>query len=369
MLTIGDIESPNSIIGWWNSKANERQPYIYQSLLTATHEDTENINLIFGENEEVRGLSLTTDDTDAIKLNNIGFSSEGYRMASFKNYKMMNEKRRNQIKQAVANNPDQAEIEALTRTQYQDPASLLDFALYTREKLFVQALTTGKIALASNDLTYGVDFHMPAEHVQTVGTPWGTMDSSPLDDMDQAAQGVLNDNGTVIAYALMNGNTFRKIVRSGEVVNSLSLGKTSNNVALPQADVKDLMTNTTNITPLIYNKADKNGRFIPDDTVVLIPNGSLGRLAWTDTNEALGLIGESSAQVSTTADGITLTTYRNVEPVGTMVKATQKFVPAFDKVRNVVVMNVGQTKAGAPTNVKATPTNDGATVTADAPKN
>ncbi|WP_054645429.1 hypothetical protein [Secundilactobacillus oryzae] len=125
------------------------------------------------------------------------------------------------------------------------------------------------------------------------------------------------------------------------MINSLAIDKSSNNIAIAQPAVKQLITDTLGIDTLIYNKGVGSDRFIPDDTVILLPAGPVGRLAWTDTNEDLGLQGESSVQLSRTTDGMTLYTARQFDPVGTFVHISQKVLPAFDKVRNVVIMSVG----------------------------
>jgi len=341
MLTLENIEHPSSIISYWNDRAKERAPFLYQSLFTMTYTESDTVNLIYGENEPSRMLTATTDDVKAIKINNIGFESDTFKLIPFKNYKAMDEKRRSEIKNALANNADQAQIQAIANVQYQDPANLITDAQFTREIMAMQALTTGIITVNSGDLNYKRDFGMPAEHKVQVGTEWGTMDSSPLDDIQTQIDKISDDNGTTITYALMNGRTFRKIASSGEVINSLLLGKTNTNVAISQPAVKQLILDTLGVTVLIDNKGVGSDRFVPDDTVVLMPDGAMGRLAWTDTNEDLGLIGDPTAQLSRTADGITLYTDRQHDPVGTQVHVSQKILPTFDKVRNVVIMSVG----------------------------
>ncbi|WP_054645428.1 major capsid protein [Secundilactobacillus oryzae] len=212
MRTLADIENPNAIIGYWNQRANERQPYLYQSLFSTVYNSTDEVELIYGENEPARMLTATTDDVKAVKLNNIGFESDKFGLIPFKNYKGMDEKRRSDIKNALANNASQAQVEAITNTQYQDPATLLTDATFTREVLSMQALTTGKISVTSGNLLYKRDFGLPAEHKVEVSTEWGNMDSAPLADIQEQIDKINDDNGTVIAHALMNGRTFRKLL-------------------------------------------------------------------------------------------------------------------------------------------------------------
>ena len=366
MRTIADIENPTSIIGWWNARANERAPYLYQSIFDLTYSNTDEIEMLYGEDHPAEMMTATTDDVGSVKRDNIGFESETLKAIPFKNYKAMNEKRRNDIKRALANNSNAAQVEAITNTQYKDPAALLTDALFTREALAMQALTTGVISVTSGGILYKRDFKIPEAHKVSVETPWGTMDSKPLDDIQTQIDNIADDNGTTIAYAIMNGRTFRKLSHSGEVINSLALAKTNTNIAMSQTAVKSLFTdNLGGVQPLIYNKGVGSNRFIPNDVVVLIPDGGVGRMAWTDTNEDLGLAGNSNYQLSRTSDGITMYTKRIDDPVATMTHVSQKVLPALDKSQNIVIMNVGDSAAESdPKDVKSIPTDDGANVTA-----
>lgn len=375
MLTIGDIENPASIIGYWNQRANERKPYLYSSLFDTVYSSSDTTKLIYGEEAQLRAMTATTDDVASIKLGNRGFESESYSLIPFKNYKSMNEKRRHDISRALNNNASDAEVQAIAQTQYNDMNDLLTFAYGTREIMAMQALTTGKITVkgsdgeGSNNLVYTRDFHMPDEHKVSVATEWGTKDSTPLYDIQQQIDKISDDNGTTIGVVFMNGRTFRKLAKSGEVVSTLTTGRATSNVALTQPSVTTLVQDTLGVQIVIYNKGIGSDRFIPDDTVVLAPAGSLGRMVWTDTNEDMGLVGDPTVQLSRMADGVTVYTDRIHDPVSTLVHTSQNILPAFDKVRNVIVMNVaGAKKASKPTDVKSTATTKGANVTADASK-
>lgn len=367
MRTIADIENPNAIIGWWNTRPNEQGPYLYQSLTDLAYSTTDDIEMLYGSEQPRKMLSLTADDSKAIKRDNIGFENDSLKVIPFKNYKAMNEKRRNEIKKAITNNANAAMVKAITETQYKDPATLLRDALFTRETLFMQALTTGKIHAVSDGLEYNRDFHLPSEHIVTTGTPWGNTDSSPLRDIRNYKKQMLQDNGTKIAYALMNGNTFLQLSDSGEVYNSLSINKTTNNIAFAQTQVTKLFTETLpGVEPLLYDGMSDTDYFIPDGMVILLPAGGVGRMVWTDTNEDLGLAGDPKYQLSRTSDGITLYTKRVDNPVATMTHVSQKVLPAIDKIRNIMIMNVGGTTS-SPQKAKTSSNTTG--TTGDASKN
>jgi hypothetical protein len=346
MLTISDIENPAAIIGNWNERANERKPYLYQSIFDLTYSGTDTTKLYYGEESKLRMMTATTEDVASVKLGNRGFESEPFSLIPFKNYKAMNEKRRRDINRALANNSSEAEIQAITKTQYQDLDDLLTFGYGTREIMAMQALTTGKIVVAgsdgtgSNNLVYTRDFHMPDEHKVSVATEWGTPDSSPLDDIQKQMDKISDDNGTDIGVAFMNGRTFRKLRDSGEIITTLTDGRANKGVAVTQSAVTQLVSDTLGVQVVIYNKGIGSDRFIPDDVVVLTPTGSLGRMVWTDTNEDMGLAGDPTVQLSRMSDGITVYTDRIHDPVATLVHVSQNVLPAFDKVRNVVIMNV-----------------------------
>lgn len=330
--TIQDIENPNAVISFFNGNPdNQNNPNITDSLFDNTYNNNDMVTAIFGQDQTLNGLREEDNDAKVTFLNNNGFKTKPFNLLFFKNAKLLNETRRNQIQQALYNNNNTGLVEAISRTQMNDAASLLANAKLNREKLGMEAITTGKIESKSGT----IDFEMPENHKVTVDTAWGNKDATPLKDLKEYASFIRRDNNTIVTIAMMNSNTFYELSKSGDVIQSMGIGRLSDNFVAPDQQVKDQVKASTNLQILIYDKKD----FLPDNKVVLIPSGSLGRMAWNDTPEALGLSQEDGSQLATTTDGITMLTYRQMDPVGTIVKASQKFLPVLDKSQNIMIIN------------------------------
>lgn len=331
--TIQDIENPKSIISYWNKNPNNQSnSNITEKLFDNAFNDTNLISAIFGQDQELNGLDEEALDTKVTFLNNNGFKTKPFELVYFKNAKLMNETRRNQIQQALYNNNNPGLVDAVSRTQMNDASSLLDNAKITREKMGLEAITTGKIH-TKNGI---VDFEVPDNHKVTVGNAWGSKDSTPLRDLKDYANFIRNDNNSVVSFAMMNTNTFNALAKSGDVIQSMGIGRLNDNFVAPDEQIKQQVRTSTNLQVLIYDK--KN--YLPDGKVVLIPSGSLGRMAWTNTPEEY-TNGQNTfnSQVTSTRDGITLMTYRKPDPTGTIVKVSQTILPVLDKSQNIMIIN------------------------------
>ncbi|TPR12743.1 major capsid protein [Apilactobacillus timberlakei] len=335
--TIQDLDSPNAIIGYWNDNPNnQNSPMLSKQLFDDEYQQGDTITAYFDSDQPDEGLTEVAYDTNVSYKGNVGFKTDSYNMMKFKNAKLMNEERHARIQQALYNNPNSGAATSIGQTQLRDAATLLRDAYYNRELMALQALQTGKIVSSKTGIR---DFHVPEEHIVQTNTPWGNKDSSAIQDIKDGIKKMRNDNATSITYALMNSNTFDKLAKSGDLLQSIGIGKLSNNFAIPASTVSNQFSQLTGLTILTYDTSN----LLADDTVILLPSGSLGRMGWGDTAESMGnLDGQSGAQVSRTADGITLVTYRQIDPVGTNVKVSDKSLPSLDKSQNIYIMHVGE---------------------------
>lgn len=350
MLTIEDIQSPQTYIAYWDELTEQypvQQGYLSNLLFQDYAAETDTVGLVYGANLNIRGLSASDYDTDVTNLNNIGFTAKYVPIPLFKNQKLMSEKRRRDIARALSNNPAQGVQQGVVKTQLQDVNQLYYDALFTRERMAMEALLTGKVTYGGS-LAGTIDFGIPANHFVNAATPWGDKagQSSPLHDIQFQAQHILDENSTVIRYAIMNTKTWIKLQHSGDIINGLAINRTNTNIALPQGQVTDYFESITGVTPIIYNKQDGNGnKLVPDDKVILTPDftqdGGLGRMAHTITpEESMSSMGGFNAQVSVTGDGVALMTYHKQDPVGMMYKASEQVLPVLDKAHNILVMDV-----------------------------
>lgn len=341
----------------WNQKLDQQPEYLSQALLNTVYTPTETVKGVFGANQDLQGLDVSTDDVSSARLSNDGFETIIYELGQLKNHVFVDEHTRRRINDILktVNSPEMAS--AVTMTQQKNAVKLMQNALISREIMFTQALTTGKINYQTKQLSVKAQFPMVDDQFidLTKSNPWGTEKSTATTDIVNAISTMKQLNGTTIAHAIMNQRTFNLLFNSGQITNTLGINLTTNNVAASAEQVNRIFSDATGIDITVYDKGIRSGKFIPDGKVVLIPDGMLGQLAWTDTNEALGNLTQSPFQTSTTNDGITLVVSSESDPSGVKYLIAEDFLPVLEASKNIAVMTVADFSQPKP----VTPDNGG----------
>ena len=96
---------------------------------------------------------------------------------------------------------------------------------------------------------------------------------------------------------------------------------------------------------IVYGKRYKNDagtatQFVPDDTVVLFPEGTLGNTWFGTTPEESDLMGTGAANVSITDTGVAVTTVQKTDPVNVETKVTMISLPSFPVADQVYILDV-----------------------------
>ncbi|CAI2611693.1 hypothetical protein AKUH3B111A_08890 [Apilactobacillus kunkeei] len=341
-----NIASPQAVAAVWNTNVNEQPTYLYQVLLEDEVVNGTAVNVVFGKDQGLSVLDMVTEDASSTRMKNQGFREATYKLNQFKKHMLVDERTRRAVNDALARATSQYEQQAIVRTQLQDALKLFNNASVTREYLFTEGLVNGKIDFSkypnasSNEI---VDFFYDPEQFTTVDKDWGNKDSTPVDDVNNFTQKLSNDLGVAFKSAIMNRTTYNKLIHSGQIVNTLGVGVGSNNIALSNAQAESIFNDATGLNIMIYDKSIGGKKFIPDGKVVLVPDvevQKIGSMAHTETQEQMGLAGNTGYDVATTTDGITVTTSVIDDPVGVKYQVSEVFLPLIKASNNVGVMTV-----------------------------
>ena len=90
-----------------------------------------------------------------------------------------------------------------------------------------------------------------------------------------------------------------------------------------------------------YNNDSKAAtKFIPDDTFVMFPSGTLGTTWFGTTPEESDLMGGKAANVSITDVGVAVTSIEKADPVNVETKVTMISLPSFEAANQVYILDV-----------------------------
>ena len=120
-----------------------------------------------------------------------------------------------------------------------------------------------------------------------------------------------------------------------------------NSAAAPvsRAKVMTYLSTELDLTIAIYTKKyiDETGakkQYVPNDTFVLIPTGTLGTGWFGTTPEQSDLMAGTTANVSITDTGVAVTTTKLTDPVNVDTKVSMIYLPSYESIDQVIIADV-----------------------------
>ena len=335
-----------NIAAYWQTRQQQEAPYLGEILFPNTKQTNSLVEFYKGMTQSPRPLAPSSLDAQAIVRDRQGFAKVQAEAKFFKEAKYIDENLRRELSNLQGSN-DTTRRQIVMERIFDDSSELLRGAALQREIVRMQLLTTGRFSVQGNGLTVTEDYKMATGHqAKARGNNWGQSGSDPFADIDQAIYTIGTDTGITIERAIMNRTTFRTL-QANETVKSTLLANNSNTaaVSLPKSALLDYLQGELDVQVQVYDKGYQNlatgtfEKFIPDGMVVFIPVGELGRTVFTSTPEETDLALSGAADVSIVDTGVTVTTSTKVDPVTKETKVTQSFIPSFEQIDSVYILD------------------------------
>jgi hypothetical protein len=344
MASIYDIVTAPEIAAYWETNLKYEEPYFGESKFPNRKILGLDLSWIKGARKAPVSLSLSAFDADVLPLKRGEVTKLSTEMPFFKNEYRIDEKtRQNLLILLQANNS--AAIRTVVGQIFNDESSLMRNAALTREMLRMQLLTTGVIALSDNGQEFSYDFGLPSNHKVTPTTKWSVVASAdPIADIETWQQIIENEKGTSPTEILMNSATLAQIAKVTAIKNGVFAN--SNITSIPtKTQTANFISEQLGVTVYAYDKGYTNNgtftKFVPDGTVVLMPNTELGNTWFGTTPEESDLsTGGTNAQVSIVDTGVAISTWKENDPVTVRTKGSQIVLPSFELADEVIIASV-----------------------------
>lgn len=342
---IYDVITSKEVASYWNVARQYREPYFGESKFPAVKKLGLDISWIKGARKAPVALQLSAFDAKAIPLSRQGFEKMITEMPFFKNSMNIDEKQRQELNIVLASG-NQAMIDLIVNNIYKDEIQLLENANLAMEMMRMQILTTGMVSIASNGQTYSYDYKVPAGHKVTPNIKWNAEGANPVSDINGWLDMVEQETGTRPTEILLNGTTLTKLGKVASIQDAIYVFA-QGSVSVTRERVKNYLEGETKTTIYVYNKGytnPENGafvKFVPDGTVVLMPQGNLGNTYFgTSPEESDLMTGATSAEVSIVDTGVAITTNKETDPVNVMTKASMICLPSCELADQLVIASV-----------------------------
>lgn len=346
MDSIFDLVTAPAIAGYWQEVTREVAPYLGETLWSNVKSPTTSIRSIIGSNAHIKLLDKSTNDAKVIPVQRAGFGDISINALEFKNSLPINESLQEQLTNALSAN-DAVIRDTILNRIFNDQTNLLRSAALRREQLRMEVLTTGTLNIGNGQtVDYGFD---SSTQVHKASADWSTDGADILADLDDITNAAATDTGVELTRAIMNRKTFRALQYNSKLKASLFQNNANTGDLVPnKALVLDYLSAEYGLNIAVYQKGytttDVTGKaqfnpFIPDNEVILIPDGMLGNTAFAPTAEESLLATRSTAQVSVVDTGVAVSTYAENDPVGVTTKVSQKVVPTFEAAKQIHIIN------------------------------
>lgn len=343
-MSIFDLIKAPELTSYWKENVQDRPPYLGEELFPNDKKLGLKLDWIKGANGLPVVLKPSAFDVGAVPRPRLGFDKLSAEMPFFKESVYVDEELRQQLNM-VLETGNQAYIDAVVNRVFADEMHLLEGARARREQMRMMALTTGAIAISANGQNYSYDYGMPADHESEVTTSWSDTSSDPIEDMRKAMDKIEDDTGVRPTRAICTRKTWGYLRVNQKIIKSIFVLSNGQVTALSDARLSQYLMDELGLELIVYGKRYKNDagiatQFVPDDTVVLFPEGTLGTTWFGTTPEESDLMGGKIANVSITDMGVAVTTIEKADPVNVETKVTQICLPSFESADSVYILDV-----------------------------
>lgn len=345
-MTIFDFMTSQELASYWLELAKDEAPYPCEELFPAQKKRGLDLKWLKGARGLPVVLKTSAFDAAAIPRGRIGFESMSAEMPYFKESMYIDEEMRQELNM-VLETGNQAYIDAVLNRIFDDEVNLLRAARASRERMRMQALTTGVIAMANNGQSFTYDYGIPVAHKVTVNTDWDDLaNSDPIADILKGIEKIEDDTGVRPTRAMTTAAVWRQIRGNAKVKNDIYAIKPVVGT-VTDSMLKSYIAETLGITILVNEKryADESGttqQFMPADTFVIFPEGSLGTTWFGTTPAESDLMSGTAANVSIVDTGVAIVTAKKVDPVNVETIVSMICLPSFEQADKVYIIDTKQ---------------------------
>lgn len=341
-MTIYDFIVSNELTAYWNGMQADREPFIGEELFPPKKKLGLDLKWIKGSKGLPAVLKPSAFDTTAIPRARIGFEKFTASMPFFKESMYVDEELRQELNKVIESQ-NQAYIDMIIKNIFDDEMTLLEGASAQRERMRMQLLSTGSIALQGNGQSYDYDYGMPAEHKKTVSKSWSDPTATIIADIKEGIKKIEDDTGFKVTRAMCSSKVFGYFRLNNEIKSSIMV-LTNGAGFVSDNKVKAFLQDELELEIVTNDKRykDEKGqiqRYIADDVFILFPSGELGNTWFGTTPEESDLMGGQVANVSITDVGVAVTTMQKADPVNVETKVTQICLPDFPTADRVYIID------------------------------
>lgn len=343
-MTIFDLMTSENLAAYWNELTQDEAPYPCEELFPSDKKMGLDLKWLKGAKGLPVVLKLSAFDVHAIPRTRIGFDRLYAEMPFFKESTYIDEELRQSLNM-VLETGNQAYIDSIMTKIFDDETRLLRGARARREQMRMMALTTGAISMASNGQAVAFDYGVANSQKGNATTSWSNYaNSDPIEDIRLAQQAIYDATGVKPTRGMIDQVSWRNL-RNNEKIKKEIFVLTNGIGAINDRRLADYIADQLDGLVLMVNSkrfvndAGTQVSFMPANTLVLFPDGNLGKTWFGTTPEESDLISSAVANVSIVDTGVAITTVKKADPVNVETKVTMICLPSFEMADHIYILS------------------------------
>lgn len=341
MATIYDLVTAENVTSYWRELNQNEQPYLGETLFPIQKQLGTELKWIKGASNQPVGIRLSSFDAKSIRRDREGIEEFSTKMPFFKESVYVDEDMRQQLNNFIDANKPEIVDRILSRI-FNDEAKLIDATGITLERMRMEALTTGTITLSSNGQGYTYDYEVPVSQKITVTKSWDDPTADIIGDIN-SYKDLMKAKGVTLTRAVCNSTVLKNMAKNTAMKNAIYVfaGGTVN---ITSEVARRYLESETGISIYAYDNVyvDESKvahKYVPDNTIVFMPDGTLGYTNLGTTPEESDLINNLNAEVSIVNEGVAVTTSQMVDPVNVDTKVSMIALPSFEEADKIVIVD------------------------------
>jgi hypothetical protein len=342
-MTIFDLVKSTEIAAYWNEMTKDRTPYLGEEIFPNEQKLGLDLKWIKGSAGIPVVLSPSAFGVKAMPRDRIGFDKLSAEMPFFKESMYINEELRQELNK-VMETGNQAYIDAVIKRVFADNVTLIEAAAAQRERLRMQALTTGVISITANGQKLYYDYGVTDDQKPTAAVSWATATTDIIADIRTWQDTIEDATGVRPNRAVCSRKTWGYLLNNTNIKKSIYV-LSAGEATVSDARLKQYLMDELGLSVVVYTKRYKNEAgtataYVPDDTFILFPEGALGKTWFGTTPEQSDLMSGSAANVSIVDTGVAVTTIKETDPVTVDTKVSMICLPSFEEADKIIIAGV-----------------------------
>lgn len=340
--SIFDLVTAKNIVEYFLEKNVNTQPLLGETLFPNVKEIGIHVEWLKGAFNQPIALKLSAYDSKATRRNRPGLEKFIGEMPFFKESMYIDEDMRQKLNTMLQTN-NEAVVNSILMKLFDDEINLIKAARISLERMRMEALTTGKLTLASNGQSYTCNYEVPEDQKIDATTKWSDASADIIQDILNVVE-KMKAKGVTITRAICNSSVIKCFTLNESIKNSIyvlaggSIASITPNLAI------NYINDMTKVQFLAYNNVyvDDDGsavKYVADNTVIFMPDGELGQTHLGTTPEESDLMTLGTAKVSLVDNGIAVATYGTEDPVNVETKVSMVALPSFERANEIVIFD------------------------------